>query len=71
MFLKISQNHDDVDLVILGDGELKKELKNLIEELSLKDKVRLIGYTENIFSYMKNCKCFCFHPYGKIRFCFN
>ena len=35
-----------------------KELKNLIEELSLKDKVRLIGYTENIFSYMKNCKCF-------------
>ena len=57
-FKKISQNHDNVDLVILGDGELKKELKNLIEQLSLKGKVRLIGYTENIFSYMKNCKCF-------------
>ena len=48
----------NLKMLILGDGEQKKNLYKKINKLNLRDKVILGGYKENIFKYIKNCKLF-------------
>lgn len=50
----------DLKLVILGEGILKNDLENLIEELNLKDKVLLLGFDSNPYKYMSKCEFFAF-----------
>jgi len=50
----------DANLWIIGDGELKKELQKNIKELSLNDKVYLLGKKENPFAYISKADCFVF-----------
>ena len=54
-FLKYS---NDFDLVILGDGEEKKDLSNLVNKLNLNDRVHLIGRVSNVYDYMQNSDIF-------------
>jgi len=41
-------------LLIIGNGELKNEYKKEINRLRLNDKIQLVDYQSNIFSYFKN-----------------
>ncbi|MBF7071670.1 glycosyltransferase [Aliarcobacter butzleri] len=50
----------NADLWIIGDGELKEELKKYINELNLNDKVYLLGKKENPFSFLSKADCFVF-----------
>ena len=50
----------DADLWIIGDGNLKEELQKYIKELSLNDKVYLLGKKENPFAYISKTDCFVF-----------
>ncbi|MDN5126833.1 glycosyltransferase [Aliarcobacter butzleri] len=50
----------DADLWIIGDGNLKEELQKYIKELSLNDKVYLLGKKENPFAYISKADCFVF-----------
>ena len=54
-FLKIN---DDFVLFILGEGEDKKKLRQLIEDKRLKEKIFLLGFKKNIYSFMKNSEVF-------------
>lgn len=45
-------------LFILGDGELKLELKKFIQDLGLDNKVKILGFKQNPYNYMKNSKVF-------------
>jgi glycosyltransferase involved in cell wall biosynthesis len=45
-------------LLILGDGPLRDELSNLIEELNLQDRVRLAGRVENPLKYFARARIF-------------
>jgi glycosyltransferase involved in cell wall biosynthesis len=56
-FKEISINYPELKLVILGDGEKKDELLNLINNLGIKDKVLLLGYKKNIYNYISNSLC--------------
>lgn len=56
-YAKVQTN---LKLVILGEGILKNELLNLIEELNLKDKVFLLGFDNNPYKYMSKCDFFAF-----------
>lgn len=56
-YVKVQTN---LKLVILGEGILKNELLNLIEELNLKDKVFLLGFDNNPYKYMSKCDFFAF-----------
>ncbi len=47
-----------VRYVILGDGEKRKELQILIESLGLKDNVRILGFKNNPYKYMKRSDLF-------------
>jgi len=57
VFKKFNQNKNNM-LVIIGDGEQKKEILNYIKNNNLQKTVLMFNFTENIFNYYKNSKCF-------------
>ncbi len=54
-FLKINNNFV---LLILGEGEEKKKLSQLIEREGLEKKIFLLGYIKNVYSFMRNSEIF-------------
>ncbi|ALV25141.1 N-acetylgalactosamine-N,N'-diacetylbacillosaminyl-diphospho-undecaprenol 4-alpha-N-acetylgalactosaminyltransferase [Campylobacter iguaniorum] len=50
----------DKDLLIIGDGLLRDYLQNLINELSLSERVKLLGFENNPYKYMSKCYAFVF-----------
>jgi len=50
----------DAQLYIIGDGELKNNLKSTIENLGLQDKVFLLGRQKNPYKYLIKADCFVF-----------
>jgi len=46
----------DTKLVLVGDGEEKENIKNLIKELNLENKVILTGFLQNPYPVIKNAK---------------
>ena len=50
----------DKDLLILGEGMLREKLQNLINELNLQDRVKLLGFDNNPYKYMSKCYAFVF-----------
>ena len=45
-------------MIILGEGDERKKLEKLIEDLNLSGSVFLEGYKKNIFNYLNNCECY-------------
>lgn len=43
-FAKVKENHPDIQLRILGDGQMRDLIESLIAELNLSDSVTLLGY---------------------------
>ena len=43
----------NINLLIVGDGELENEYKKEINRLRLNDRIQLVNYQSNIFSYFK------------------
>lgn len=56
-FYEINKIYNDYKLIIVGDGEKRKELELLISKLNLKNKVFLIGFKKNIFPYLNIADC--------------
>lgn len=56
IFNRISQIIDDVQLVIIGDGPEREELKRAIEKNGLAKRVHLLGYLSNPYPYIKRSK---------------
>lgn len=53
-FSKISDKQ--IVLLLFGDGELKDEILSRIETLGLRDRVKLMGWVDNPFPYLKKAK---------------
>tara|TARA_B100001063_G_scaffold243230_1_gene273438 strand:+ start:1717 stop:2865 length:1149 start_codon:yes stop_codon:yes gene_type:complete len=53
-FKKLTMKYSDIKLIIIGDGEEKNNLQNLIMTLDISSKVKLIDYEFNIYKYLKN-----------------
>jgi glycosyltransferase involved in cell wall biosynthesis len=56
-FKEIKIKYPDYILLILGEGEEKKELDLLIRNFKLEDEIFLLGYKKNVYKYLKNSKC--------------
>ena len=56
-FAKIVERFE-VDLVIVGEGPQRVELEKLIDSLQLSHCVKLLGYQENPYPYMKSANIF-------------
>ncbi len=59
-FYIVHQAHPDWTLEIVGDGELKQELLQLIHELSLDDSVSLLGRRSDVEQILLNSSIFAF-----------
>ena len=57
-FKEIIKKYPDLKLIILGEGEDRKKLEKLIQNLDLKSNIFLEGYKKNIFNYLHNCECY-------------
>lgn len=57
-FAKITPHFPDFQLVILGDGPLKEQLKTIAVEQGIEGKVLLTGYTSNIGEKIKDASLF-------------
>ena len=57
-FKKVIKKVPDAELIILGKGELEEELEFEIKKLHLEYNVKLLGYKNNPYIYMKQASCF-------------
>jgi len=58
VFKEIKEKIKDVQLVILGEGEMMSELKKVISDLNLEGEVHLLGWQENPFKFLSKAKLF-------------
>lgn len=61
-FLKIYEKYKDVSLLIGGIGEEEENLKKLIKELNIDDRVKFLGFIpdDELFDYYAACDVFAF-----------
>lgn len=57
-FKEILKNYPDLNLVILGEGELENKLKRVTKELNIYNKIFFMGYEDNVFKYLYNAEYF-------------
>jgi len=57
-FFKLKKKFPEYKLYILGEGEDKTLLNDIISNYKLDTSAFLIGYQDNIFKYLKNAECF-------------
>lgn len=55
-FSQVSTSYPTLNLIILGEGPMRKELEQLIQKLEIQDKVRLNGFVNNVYPYFRNAK---------------
>lgn len=49
---KLSMHNEEYRFIIVGDGDQRKEIENLIDEKGLKEKVILTGWVNNVEEYI-------------------
>ncbi|RDY27391.1 glycosyltransferase [Romboutsia weinsteinii] len=57
-FNLLLKQRTDVRLTILGEGEKRPELEQIIDELGINDYVDMPGFCENPYAYMSKCSIF-------------
>ena len=62
-FHRLKQNIPNSKLYIIGDGHLREDYMDLINELGLEDDVVLTGNIENPFGLLSDCDCFVLPSY--------
>lgn len=58
-FAKIADKHPDYSLVIYGEGFLRDELQNTIDQLSLHERVNMPGRTSTVIEEVAKSEVFC------------
>ena len=59
-FKKVVSKYDKAKLVILGDGILRNDLKQIVKKLNLEKNVFFLGVHSNVFPFLKKSDCFVF-----------
>jgi len=57
-FKEVVKTNSSIHLYIIGDGPLKDDLEQLIQQLNLQDIITLTGNLANPFFLMNRCDCF-------------
>lgn len=57
-FNKIKNIDTKIKLVILGNGEEKENLLDLIKKFKLNDRIYLLGHNDNVYKYLYKCAFF-------------
>ena len=59
-FKEVVEKYPNAKLIILGEGELKEKLQDLINKLNLQNNVHLLGMQKNPFKFLKHSNYFVF-----------
>lgn len=62
-FSAVVKKHPNAKLAILGQGELNNYLQKLIDDFSLKNSIRILGFKKNPYAYLKKAKFFAFSSF--------
>jgi|TARA_B100000795_G_scaffold268051_1_gene254198 glycosyltransferase involved in cell wall biosynthesis len=62
-FSLISKKYTNYKLILIGNGELKEKLAQLINKLNLSEKVIMTGYKKNVFEYFAKSEVFVMTSY--------
>ena len=57
-FSQILKRYPNYNLIILGEGELRKDLEELTIQLKINKNVQFLGYQNNIYKFFSQCDCF-------------
>ncbi len=57
-FAKFYQKNPDEKLLIIGNGELKDNIKKEIDKLNLSNSIKILSQTDNVYYYMRKSKGF-------------
>ncbi|MBK3331847.1 glycosyltransferase [Persephonella atlantica] len=57
IFHKLQKMRDDVNLLLIGEGEEEENIKKILKELTIKN-VYMLPFTKNPFKYMKHATLF-------------
>jgi len=57
-FALLIKKYPQYHLLILGEGEERKKLEFIINDLKLSESVNLLGHKENVYKYLKKAECF-------------
>lgn len=60
VFFEVNKRRKDVVLLLVGDGELKNKINNKAMKLGIKDKVIMVGSTNNVNNYLQAMDIFLF-----------
>lgn len=60
VFYKIQEKNKDSVLLLVGDGQLRRDIEIKIDKLGIKDKVVLTGVRPNVNDYTQAMDCFVF-----------
>ena len=64
-FKKFAEQNDNYCLYILGEGEERNNLENIIKKYELQKNVFLPGFKKNVFLYMKKSEVFILSSFGR------
>ena len=56
---EVYKKHPDYNLIIYGDGPLRKSYEKQIKELNLEEKIKLPGFIKNVSEVIKDASVFC------------
>lgn len=59
-FHKLDPKHHNYHLILLGDGELRKQIEDKIERCELQDNVHLVGFSKDIGAWLMRSDLFFF-----------
>ena len=57
-FKKFCTQRPNEKLLLIGEGELEEKIKDEIKKNNLQNNIKIIGFTDNIYKYMKKSKAF-------------
>lgn len=57
-FQKLTLNHPNLRLDLLGDGELRQKMESLAEDLGIQEKVSFLGSQSNVYPYLHDADLF-------------
>ena len=57
-FKNLNEVYPNYKLIILGDGEERSKLQDMIKKFKLEKKIFLLGYKKNIYPYLKKAQIF-------------
>ena len=69
-FKDFQKKFDNINLVIIGEGELKNKINKIINQYDIKN-VYLLGYKNNPFKYLSNSDLYELVTMGRSRSHFN